>query len=956
MASQAARRLPEAPELRSADIQGELERIFAKDRRSHLVALYGRGAEGMVSAAGRPFKVVPTQCELDMRSRMPLPAREYFPGSVFLVDWTQSLPMDLACRLARGRMLQISSEARLGSLFGAHSVDPDLRGRAITRVLLSGEVTDLPKVSGQRLTREDAYRRLLKARLDYPLEATLAPQDLVPWCARDVKGVDFVGQGEPESNWAGLVKEVRALIEGKSSVSGAAWLAWEAGQGARFVELCLLLEAALARGDADSFLEVELTGKLGTLAPGWGQVLLKVSRALKDPGILDGVIAGIEQSGPELMRQITEQAEVLVEHPKAREELTGSVRLRAGLVARKESLAEALTALGKAPGAQTFERAAAAHEELLEHRLAAQEPERVRHLWKMALRLGAYLAHRSEERARPTSGVAYQEALDLAEAYAREGGFVDWARQRLRGESDGPLTSAFVAVLGAVDELRAKDDQRFARGLVAWLKAGQATTQVVPIAAVTKSLVRPLLEGHFRRKLLVLLMDGMSWANAVQLASSLADEQDRWAPAVWRPSGFSGLAGGRLPPVLAALPTLTQVSRAALFAGKVVAKHGHEGTGKDPKRWAENVHVRQVSGSDDDPVLLVGQEILGDHQLLSPKARSALENDRQRVVAMVLNTIDDQLKGGDKQFVRADTSSIKVLPELLAVAASHGRAVLLVADHGHVPGSHLTSQGKADGGGARWRPLGDVDPVKEFEIKLPAGKGWVPHGAAGIAAIWDDRACYGTPHYGEHGGVSLAEVVAPAILLAPETLAEAVPGEVDVELRTQRLEEPLWWNLEAPAVARPAAAVARAGAGRGAAARAPSTRQLGFVELAPPEPVASEPVAARAVVVEEKPTWPPVVAKLEKSPVFRAHVKGLQAERVQEALRIVALLVEAGGQMPDAQLARVCRVLPHRVSGLVARASEVLGYDGYAVVEHHLAAKQVRLDEEKMTQLYQVQS
>jgi len=955
MTAEATPRQSEAPELRPADIQGELEKIFAKKRRAPLVALYGRGAEGVVTAAGRSFNVMPTRCELDLRSRMPPPQREYHPGSVFLVDWTQSLPMDLACRFARGRMLQISSEARLGGLFGAHAVDPDLRGRALTRVLLAGEVTGLPKVSGQRLTREDAYRRFLKARLGYSLEATLEPRHLVPWCARDAQGVDFVGQGlgDPESNWSKLVEEIREWISGVDPLSGVAWRAWEAGQGQRFVELCLLLEAALARGP-DSFLEAHLSGKLGPLAASWGEALLEVAPALEDPAVLDAVVEELEAEAPELLRQITEQAEGLVEHAKAREELQGSVRLRAGLVARKARLAEALTTLASAPGIECLGEVTAAHDELLAHRLTPQEPERVRSLWEMAVRLGRYLTHRERAVPSPTSGAAYQEALDLAEQYAREGGFVDWARQRLRGESDGPLTPAFVAVLEAVDGLRAADDERFARGLVAWLEAGQPASQVLPISAVTKTLVRPILEGNPQRRLLVLLMDGMSWANAVQLVGSVVDEQDRWAPAAWRPKGFSGLAGGQLPPVLAAVPTLTQVSRAALFAGKMTPKQGHEGTDKDAKRWAENPHRRQATGDEEKAVLLLGQEILGEHQLLSTTARQALEDDEQRVVAMVLNTIDDQLKSGKQAFFMADTSSIKVLSELLAIAAFHGRAVLLVSDHGHVPGSHLASKGKAADGSARWRPVGDVERLADFEIRLPANKCWTPHGAAGVAAIWDDRVCYGTPHHGEHGGVSLAEVVAPAVLLAPETLAEATPGVVDEELRTQRLEEPIWWDLDASLEDKPApaaSAVAGGGSRRGSAKPAASRQQLGLAGIAPP----AAPTAA-APEKTAKPGKPELVAKLEKAPVFKAHVKGLPPDRVQQALRIVALLLEAGGHLPDAQLAKACRVLPHRVSGLVARASEVLAIDGYAVVEHHLAAKQVRLDQEKLMQLYQVAS
>ena len=51
-----------APLLRPSDIRKELERIFSKDRRSHLAALFGRGEAGEVVARAKTFTVVPTRC------------------------------------------------------------------------------------------------------------------------------------------------------------------------------------------------------------------------------------------------------------------------------------------------------------------------------------------------------------------------------------------------------------------------------------------------------------------------------------------------------------------------------------------------------------------------------------------------------------------------------------------------------------------------------------------------------------------------------------------------------------------------------------------------------------------------------------------------------------------------------------------------------------------------------
>jgi len=71
------------------------------------------------------------------------------------------LPLDLGCRLAGGRVWQVSRETRLASLFGARQAETGLMGTGLAAVLLSGEVPGLKKVAGIHLSRHYMVRDFL---------------------------------------------------------------------------------------------------------------------------------------------------------------------------------------------------------------------------------------------------------------------------------------------------------------------------------------------------------------------------------------------------------------------------------------------------------------------------------------------------------------------------------------------------------------------------------------------------------------------------------------------------------------------------------------------------------------------------------------------------------------------------------------------------------------------------
>jgi len=421
-------------------------------------------------------------------------------------------------------------------------------------------------------------------------------------------------------------------------------------------------------------------------------------------------------------------------------------------------------------------------------------------------------------------------------------------------------------------------------------------------------------------------MDGMSYAAAVQVLQRLRDQR-RWSTIAWRVPGWNGQLP--IPPVLAAAPTLTEVSRAALFAGVADPRFGDQGTDRDDARWAANPHVRELVG--DEPLtVFFRRDIHAGHELID-EVKRAIGSDN-RVVAVVVNAIDEQLKGSLQVAFDYSRTAILPLDALLSAADGAERAVLLVADHGHVAGDAMRvapgrlPQGR--NGGARWRALAEGEEPLADEVLLPRTS-WKPRGAAGVAALWDTSVANRAPQYGEHGGLSLAEAVAPAFLIGPEWL-DRVAGE-DVELSCRVLPEPDWWALK---VVRPVpvpVAIQPLPAG-------PIKGQLQLIPLETARSTSSPPFV---------PSEPVLVGQLRNSKFFTQQVAGVPKPDVERVLTWLGVLVEAGGTLTTADFSRLCGVRAHQVGGVVARMG-ILNADGFAIVEHDVAGRRVVLQKARL--------
>jgi hypothetical protein len=912
----------EAPFLTLPEVRQEVDRIFRRDHRSQLVALYGRGEASDFELGGLRWRVVPTRCELDLREQLPRPEEERSQGDVFLIDWAADvLPLDVACRLAGGRLYHVARDARLAALFGARQVEQGLAGTALAKLFLSGALAQPRKVQGLQLTHRAAWTSLLDARLRLPEAALSSPGALLAWAASNDGGPAFLRQAESDDLWRNVRRDLAEWL--RVTVGDAAavvWQAWELGLAARLLEVLPLLAAA--RATADAFVAGQLAGQLAAWLPNLSDAVRRVETALVEDSNLD---AALPTERRPLLATL-DRSQALAEGAGLSSLTMASRRLPGGHSARERALAGAAQVFLDRPSSERAAVVVEALGQLEAHALDAHlRPDDHRTARLNVARVALWLANRE---ASAPSGTRWQPAVDLAQRYAEEGGYVEWARQKLRG-----LRGADEALLAAARNLEIEaarvlsDDHRaFAEAYVSWLEAGKPSATATPIEDFGKQVVVPFLKGGERRKLLVVLMDGMSHAAAVQVLARLSSQR-RWGPIAWRRDGWHGVLP--LPPVLAVAPTLTPISRGAFFSGKADPRLGDESTEKDPARWKAHRAISDLLG-EDAPPLFVRRDILSGHDLATD-IRDAIKGECP-AVAVVVNAIDEDLNSSLQ--VAKDYSLAPILPlEALLSAAEEGeRVVLLVADHGHVLGDGtrtLASRlGNGRPGGSRWRALAADEAPEPDEVALP-NSSWVPRGWDRVATLWDPAVLNRAASYGAHGGLSLAEAVAPAMLIAPDWLERAFPEDSDLAIRA--LPTPDWWELRARRViVRP----------EPPPAETPAPVQASLFTPLPPAPTRSA-----------APGSPALIVALRRSPVFLSQVAGLPVAETERVLSWLTILIEAGGSLPASDFAAVAGVRSHQVGGVVARMG-VLNADGFAMVEHDHVGRRVVLHRSRLVQHY----
>ncbi|MGX1748989.1 BREX-2 system phosphatase PglZ [Glutamicibacter protophormiae] len=429
-----------------------------------------------------------------------------------------------------------------------------------------------------------------------------------------------------------------------------------------------------------------------------------------------------------------------------------SLVLHAGLLYRLRSLANALDR------GTNYEEALAA---VLQHREGPASADAPR----MAVRLTRWL----ETPETTTSSLS--EDLSL---HVRDGSWVDDAIGSIWAGSHDPVVSdAYKRLVEKVRKIRKQRDRAAAERLNqvrAWTSEktiGDVSQDVMGIEDVLSAVVAPWKNRKDSAGILLVIIDGMSAAIAHQVVSDTA----QFGLMEWVPATTKQRLG-----VAAALPSLTEVSRASLLSGRI--------TLGDAK-----TETRQLS------IAFPGSAMFHKNDLRAP-AGAALpqtvleaiqaEPGRVPVVGIVINAIDDATHRNDMSAQKWGVDSLAPLPALLRAAVAAGRTIVLTSDHGHIV-ERETQQLPSNGRDSRWRSA-DSGPVQDGEV-LATGPRVSADGASQAILLWSDDTHYGPRAAGYHGGASLAEITVPVVVLQAATIQTGAAG-----WNIAPLQQPVWWN------------------------------------------------------------------------------------------------------------------------------------------------------------------
>lgn len=580
-------------------------------------------------------------------------------------------------------------------------------------------------------------------------------------------------------------------------------------------------------------------------------------------------------------REILEQAEALCVEIDWASGAEASEFLPAGLRVRVASFGTAIEAAVASPSverAAEVERALAA----TERHHAAATIVRSLSIAAMAVRLVRRL---SETRDAPAS---FSEAVAQ---YAADGAWVERALGDIwDGDHNSHLARAYAALAHAVQGVR-RDQDLVAAGL---LTGAPSLDQAVPgIERLLSQVVMPLAA---RDRVLLIVLDGMSFATAIELSAELPGRG--WSEIVRSTSPRRGAA-------IAVLPTITEYSRTSLFSGELLGGN----------QQVEKTRFAAAVGG-----LVFHKNDLRSEagHALPPTVMDAIADQGQKLVGVVLNTIDDALSTAEVDSLRWHLDQIANLSALLGAAQDAGRIVILTSDHGHVVerGSELRS---APGAAARFRDS-TTGPVQQDEVLVSGARVLAPGGASVLAV--SDGIRFAAKRAGYHGGASLAEVSIPIVVIKPNGADDPV-GWVEAPP-----QEPGWWNEPVRAATA-------------------SSRPITPVKARARKQIPAGPALFDELPAAQASTELGLDERLVLSETYQDRQKAGSRHPIDdETVRaIIRSLLAGGGRAHRDTIAVAAGVSVSSLSGVVASLRRLLNVDGYAVVDLDTDQVTVTLDE-----------
>jgi hypothetical protein len=522
------------------------------------------------------------------------------------------------------------------------------------------------------------------------------------------------------------------------------------------------------------------------------------------------------------------------------------------------------------------------------------------------------------------AGAAPQLTLtESIEAYVADGAWVDAARRRVGEGDDTP--PRFAAVLQRISEAahqrRADGNRAFAEALARWSIDGTAaelgSTNVVAVESVLADKVAPLAK---QVPVLLVVLDGCGLAPYLELAGQFAQ------------FGLKEIGRKNQRRVaLTAMPTVTEASRTSLLTGKLRTGAAADETRELPRHPA----IGRLAGP---PAAVFHHRpdlVSGVGQSLPASVASVLGESGPRVVAAVVNTIDDELSRGTFN-PEYRIENLGPLPALLRAASSAGRIVIITGDHGHVLGVGLDGKGdvaRSGDGGDRWR---FADRAPSDDEVLLRGPRVLLGDERGVLAPWHDDLRYSAKHGGYHGGATPDECIVPLSVFAPAGI-DLPKGWAQLSVA-----KPAWWDLHVDATENVAAVKPSRRRPKGPKA---SEGQAALFEPAAAPPADANDVGEPGTEPDKVPSW---VDDVLASDVYSVQLGSVGRGKPDQArVRATLATLNRRGLVANyAVIAQATGMLPARVPGFVSKLAQVLNVDGFGVLTIDSSAQEVRLDEQ----------
>lgn len=882
--------------LSTPQIAAQLERVLASDPAAVAVAIRANAKQpwpDSLKQQGRDFQLRWCDSSLAIREAL-CDVEQHDPMTSGLVVMTplatHEVAEDIAARLARARVFQPEGWDIVRQLFQAKETDARL-GRYVwmPQTLIDGASQGTyPPVANGFLDLETAWREVLHRFLGIEAARPDAVA-LLLWAmdpAADPRLAQLPAPARVDvMRWLGEIAGVAGEM-----VLGCV----DAGRTADALPLGLVCGVVFAQdgegqaslGQAAIRLERFVNGKHVGVAEGraWARAAEQVVRLI-----------GLDSS-----RAVLDRADALLLDLRVIDFAHLSDVLPAALDQRLEDFALALTAHVAEPSEANLAQVELQADRALRHTLVAAQKPRMERV-EMARRLARWLMTAAPTASTLQTAVAWQ---------SDQGAFVDWARFRLLGGDELPdLSQAYSACRKAAIARRNAFAKPFAQALVQWNAQKPAPEgRIIPLESVLEHVLAPIAGAH---PTLLLVMDGLSTSIFRELFARISSQG--WAEMV--PSSLGQPLAG-----VAALPTITEVSRASLLCGRLtVGASAQEKTG-----FATNAALLAHSRADAPPRLFHKGD-LADATNLAPVVRAAIASTQQRVVGVVYNAVDDHLSGPDQLHQRWALEDLRLLLPLLREAREARRVVVITADHGHLleDGTTQLPGGESD----RWRPGKNAETPDELAVR--GGRVVTSDGSNSVVCLWGESTRYASRKNGYHGGLSPQEVTVPLSVIVPLgfNLAGWTPAPP---------APPEWWEL--PPMPKSSGLQSAATAGPKPTRRKPTAQQgqpqlFEPVDLPPPE--ASTPSAAL--------DW---IGALLGSPIYASQRQ--LAARVappDDKMRLLlTCLSERGGKLSRAALARRLSLPEVRIGGLLSAVRRLLNVDQASVLTVDETAGTVELN------------